>query len=98
MSLETAARIIEPVRAAAFECGYAIAIHGTLDRDIDLIAIPWIEVTASVEVLLAKVCRAARGRADIQGWRQRPHGRLVRIINLEQGEYIDFSITPKVQK
>src|SRR5690348_5946786 len=33
--------LIEPIREAARERGYAIAVHGTLIRDIDLIAVPW---------------------------------------------------------
>jgi len=98
MSLETAARIIDPIRAVAWECGYAVAIHGTLDRDIDLVAIPWMEVTSDVNILLGRVCRAARGRMDLTGWRKRPHGRLVCCIRLEGKEYIDFSVTPREKK
>lgn len=33
--------LIGPLREKARELGYAIAVHGTLKRDIDLIACPW---------------------------------------------------------
>lgn len=33
--------LIEPLRARARELGYAIAVHGSLERDIDIIAVPW---------------------------------------------------------
>ncbi len=33
--------LIEPLRAKARELGYALAVHGTLKRDIDLLACPW---------------------------------------------------------
>jgi hypothetical protein len=33
--------LIEPLRERARELGYAIGVHGTLKRDIDLIACPW---------------------------------------------------------
>jgi hypothetical protein len=34
-------RIIEPLRIVARECGYALAVHGSLRRDIDLVGVPW---------------------------------------------------------
>lgn len=53
----------EPNRAPAFACiyhglcdvarshGYALAIHGTVTTDLDLIAIPWVEEAVSAEEL-----------------------------------------------
>jgi len=34
-------RLITPLRAVARAHGYALAVHGSLARDIDLIAVPW---------------------------------------------------------
>lgn len=34
-------KLIDPLRERARELGYALAVHGTLRRDIDLIACPW---------------------------------------------------------
>jgi hypothetical protein len=34
-------QLIEPLREVAHRLGYALAVHGTLKRDIDLIACPW---------------------------------------------------------
>lgn len=45
--------LIEPLRVAARSLGYALAVHGTLRRDIDLVAIPWIESAADAETLTA---------------------------------------------
>src|ERR1039457_6181828 len=36
-------RLIDAYRATARKHGYAIAVHGSLKRDIDLIAVPWVE-------------------------------------------------------
>lgn len=33
--------------------GYALAIHGTIVRDMDLIAVPWVETAATPEELYA---------------------------------------------
>lgn len=35
------ARLIGPIRERARELGYAVGVHGSLCRDIDLIACPW---------------------------------------------------------
>ena len=44
-------RLIEPLRAVARSCGYALAVHGTLERDVDLIAVPWTNHASSASVL-----------------------------------------------
>jgi hypothetical protein len=86
--------ILEPIREAAKQCGYAIAIHGSVQRDIDLIAVPWIVEAQRPDILVDKVKEAANGK--IHGdWRLRPHGRLVRIIDLGDEVYIDLSIMPR---
>jgi hypothetical protein len=38
--------LIGPLREVARSKGYVLAVHGTLIRDIDLVACPWIENAA----------------------------------------------------
>lgn len=57
------ARMKPPTRAPFFACmyhglcevarkhGYALAIHGTVTTDLDLVAVPWVEEAVSAEVL-----------------------------------------------
>lgn len=97
MSLQTFAEIIGPIRLVAHELGYAIAVHGSLKRDIDLVAIPWTSVAVSKELLLAKICDRIGGLPTAEGWRKRPHGRFVQIVRLKRcledgGTYLDFSV------
>lgn len=35
--------ILPPIRRAAKEATYAVTVHGTLNRDVDLVAISWVE-------------------------------------------------------
>jgi hypothetical protein len=47
-------RLIAPLRAVARQHGYALAVHGSLARDIDLIAVPWCpSVSAAAELVEA---------------------------------------------
>jgi hypothetical protein len=43
----------------ALELGYALAVHGSMQRDFDLVAVPWIEQAADAETLveaLREIC------------------------------------------
>lgn len=95
--------IIGPVREAARQCGYAIAVHGSLARDIDLVAIPWTDEAVDGEALAKVVAVAAAGTGDewarVGGAMQRterPHGRVVWVINLVPQTYIDLSVMPRL--
>ncbi len=74
--------------------GYALAVHGSLARDMDLIAVPWIESPASPEVVIAAI-ESAYGIRRIGDLTRAPHGRLVQIIGIQFGEcFIDLSFMP----
>jgi hypothetical protein len=95
-------KVYEPLKAKAMEYGYCLAMHGSLERDIDLVAIPWLVSCASeqelVDQLLAE-CERVAGFAvygcDGPFPRTKPHGRLCWTIHFN-GTYIDLSIMPKM--
>lgn len=41
--LELYKRLIEPLRVVARRLGYALVVHGSMLRDLDLVAVPWVE-------------------------------------------------------
>lgn len=86
---------------AARRCGYALAIHGTMVRDLDLIAVPWVDEAKTAEELVEALREAARGWLvdDADGVRvtQKPHGRRAWSIHLDDG-YIDLSVMPLASK
>jgi hypothetical protein len=55
---ELADRLVAPLRATAREHGYALAVHGSLARDIDLIAVPWRWSGVSPPRVLAEAIQA----------------------------------------
>lgn len=77
--------------------GYALALHGSLQRDLDLIAVPWADEAAEPADLLAALC----AEFDIDtnnphgAPERRSHGRLCWSIPLWWGAYIDLSVIPK---
>lgn len=103
-----AERLIGPLREVARANGYALGVHGSLARDIDLIAVPWTDETVAPEVLAEAIRAQAEEingaafiapheddehhRAGMPGFK--PHGRLVWSYHLGGGPYIDLSVFP----
>jgi hypothetical protein len=112
-----------PARAAAYAAlypmlvaiarrhGYALAIHGTVTRDFDLVAIPWVE-EASDPLTLIKAIKKATAAViqtddedferialkDLKGT-DKPHGRKAFSLHVTRhgmyGGYLDISVMPK---
>lgn len=67
------------IREAAKEHGYAIGLHGSARRDLDLMAMPWREGCADKNTLAITLQHAACGisydKIPPQMWEQKPAGR-----------------------
>jgi hypothetical protein len=88
--------------------GYALAIHGTMTRDFDLVAIPWIdEASEPLKLILAMkeatatVTHTSLGDEffpDCQPYKK-PHGRVCYSLHFTDqgcdGPYLDVSVMPK---
>lgn len=54
--------ILPTMRRVAKDFGYAITVHGSLNRDIDMVAIPWREHNiADPDTLVVRLCGAIGG-------------------------------------
>lgn len=73
--------------------GYALAVHGSVGKDFDLIAIPWAEsVVSPGELIKAITTEFALGVVGAENTPMR-HGRLCTTMTFSFGEcYLDFSI------
>lgn len=95
-----ARRIVRPLRERARTLGYALAAHGSLERDIDLVAVPWTAQAVAPDAL-ANGLRAVvdnlypigleHGPSDKH---PKPHGRLCWSWWLRPWTYIDLSVFP----
>ena len=102
--------VVAAARGVAREHGYGLGVHGSLVRDIDLIAVPWRENASQPEVLIEAI------RVGLGGyWKlppkdvpeeeypmgeapdrpyPKPHGRLAWSIYGILGTYLDVSVMP----
>jgi hypothetical protein len=87
------------ITALAREHGYAIGIHGSLQRDLDLIAVPWSEVASDAETLVVEIAKVVGGFIlEHHGApEKKPHGRLAWTIHLGAGLFIDLSVMPQIK-
>ena len=69
--------VLPKITRAARKCGYAIAVHGSMRRDLDLIAVPWVEKYSDKDTLAKKIQLAACGfKMARYDWEQKPNGRV----------------------
>lgn len=81
----------------AAEFGYALALHGSLSRDCDMIAVPWTHEAVSAETLLDSFMGIVGGFFAPQDYvAYKPHGRRAWSIHLGGGPYLDISVMPRV--
>lgn len=99
------AKLIAPIRAVAKDHGYAIAVHGSLNRDIDIVAVPWIDrafTEQKLVVAIIDVCKEYNNGfascADIEKPTLKPHGRHSYVIVVGEGVYIDLCVMPQIAK
>lgn len=74
--------------------GYALAVHGSLQRDFDLIAIPWAEGVTTHEAMIAAI-EAEFALRRIGEPERKPNGRVAYTLAVGFGECaIDLQFTP----
>lgn len=84
---------IHDIQAVARANGYAIAIHGSMQRDLDVIAAPWTDNATSGSRLVEELCRALELTIG-SGPSQKPHGREVWTLLMREAGFMDLSIMP----
>ena len=94
--------LLPALRAAARDHGYALGVHGSERRDLDVIAAPWTEAAVAADVL-AEALRACFDGVILtqhDGHRcaspeRKPNGRLAWSIYTQDGSaYLDLSVMP----
>lgn len=89
------AACLYPELAESFRTkGWALAVHGSLARDFDLVAIPWNHEPVSPERCVEGVCNY-HGLSQVGPAVTKLHGRKVFTLALKFGEcFLDLSFMP----
>jgi hypothetical protein len=78
----------------ARECGYSIGLHGSMKRDCDLIAVPWVDDAKPAAALIEALCAALNAR-QLGSIAQKPLGRIAVTLQVDGWvKPIDLSVFP----
>lgn len=86
------------MKKAALNLGYTLALHGSMQMDMDLIAVAWVEEAEPVEKLV-KAINDCIGTTvwkehNLSNYKTKPHGRISYTLSIMGAWQIDLSIIP----
>lgn len=88
----------DDIRQCAMDCGWAVALHGSLSSDMDVMAMPWVENAAPFGELVTKIAWLFSGNDLAKRWTvdyiSKPHDRVVATIPI----WADFYLKAKHYK
>lgn len=89
-------------KKAALDCGYALAVHGSMHSDLDLMAMPWSEEAKKPDELIKALddCVGMTVWKDFK-WKHkevRAHGRICYTISIMGDWHLDISVMPLKRK
>lgn len=99
------ARVFTIARCIAWSEGYALAMHGSFTRDLDLLAVPWTDRATEAEHLVRRIAGnldeldllVKDPKAKSQAT-QRPHGRQSWTLTFKafgDPRFVDISVMPR---
>lgn len=85
----------EDIRHCAMDCGWAVALHGSLSSDMDIMAMPWVEDAVPFEKLINRVSKLFKDN-DMSSlyvitYNEKAHNRVVATIPIFADFYLDIS-------
>ena len=80
-----------------YDNGYALTIHGSMQRDVDLIAIPWTNESIAPNELILLIAEKLGGTV-VRDITMKPHGRRAYNIILEHTHFIDIGVMPRAHE
>ena len=95
------ARAYTKARLIAWSEGYALMMHGSFTRDLDLLAIPWEDRATDPDHLVKRIAIATGLHVVGKPPTKKPHGRLSWTLifpEFEDPRFIDLSVMPRVPK
>lgn len=80
----------EAIKQIGLKYGYNIVLHGSMNRDLDIIAIPWQEIIGDKKLMLDEIAKCVGGHVLIESdddrlsLRKKLHGRECWVININR--------------
>lgn len=93
----------EDFRKAALDCGWALGLHGSLNSDMDIMAMAWTESTKPVEEMIQAIENTLTIPEEGHHMKTRvsddkPNNRMVYTIHIFADFYLDINVVSTIQK
>lgn len=89
---------IPAMREIAFNHGYALALHRSMNRDCDIILVPWTDEAKPPQAMIDKL-RERLGAIIPEGDPVcKPHGRRSWTLSMGGEMFFDIAVMPRVSK
>lgn len=86
----------EDFRKAALDCGWALGLHGSLNSDMDIMAMAWTEEAVSVEEMIISLenCLTTPDERIFKTEKStdKPNNRVVYTIHIFSDFYLDVNV------
>jgi len=92
------AAIYGDLREKAIECGWALGLHGSLNSDMDIMAMPWTEDATDADTMISRLSECFYNDDNKMLFpvekheNEKPNGRIVYIISIWSDFYLDINI------
>ena len=92
------AAIYGDLRDKALECGWALGLHGSLNSDMDIMAMPWTENATDADTMISNLYKCFNcdpWSLPVKHRGDKPNGRIVYTISIWEDFYLDINIIDK---
>lgn len=83
-------------RQKALDIGWALALHGSMSSDMDIMAMPWTENAKPLSELISSISDCIGGTiwkdSHYKPYYDKPHNRIVYTFSISGDFYIDLSV------
>ncbi len=85
----------EDIRQCAMDCGWAVALHGSLSSDMDIMAMPWVKNAVTFKEMVNRISKLFKDNDTssqyVITYNEKPHNRVVATIPIWSDFYLDIS-------
>lgn len=86
----------EDLKNAALNCGWALGLHGSLNSDMDIIAMPWVEEAIKPQEMIKELCKCFTDNEELYKdliiTLDKPNNRVVYTLSIWADFYLDINI------
>lgn len=84
--------VLEDIKQAAYNCGWAIGLHGSLQSDMDLMAMAWTKEATTVDELIKSISSCFSDKVLIEVHHKKPKNRVVYSLVIYGDWYLDLNV------